>query len=101
MPFESFTFFVAKSTSINCCADRTLDEPLITAAGDVYISPTSRNAVATVAVATVAVATVAVATVATVAVAAVAVAVVDAPTVAGAIDTATVAPVAGASAGTS
>ena len=44
MPFESFTFLIAKSTSINCCADKTLDEPLITAADDRCLTPSSRIA---------------------------------------------------------
>ena len=46
MPLESFTFLIAKSTSLNCCAERTLDEPLITATGDRCLSPKSRIAAA-------------------------------------------------------
>lgn len=32
-PRDSFTFLTAKSTSLICCAERTLEPPLITAAG--------------------------------------------------------------------
>lgn len=46
MPLVSCPFLIAKSTSINCCADETLEEPLITAAGDRCLSPTSRIAAA-------------------------------------------------------
>ena len=37
---------MAKLTSVICCADKTLEKPLITAAGDRCLSPTSRNAAA-------------------------------------------------------
>jgi hypothetical protein len=37
---------MAKLTSVTCWADKTLDKPLITAAGDRCLSPTSRIAAA-------------------------------------------------------